>query len=97
MTQRLLDKPTAEQVFMFTHVIGQNPRTDRNEAYSVLQQWMEGKLEVEVESTHFSRDNNAHVMGPNDPACLACLAGCNIVFGGTNPVCVAICLAGPCK
>ena len=75
----LLDRPTAEQVTLFNHIVSQNIMTDRKEATKVLQKWLDGKLEVKVKKN----------FKPN--SCDYCLLGCCLGMK-CNPFCIALCL-----
>ncbi|PHS37320.1 MAG: hypothetical protein COB07_10775 [Sulfurovum sp.] len=74
-----LDRPTAEQVTLYNHIMSQNIRTDRKKATKVLQKWMDGKLEVKVKKNF------------KPTSCDLCLVGCCVDYL-CNPACIAVCL-----
>ena len=98
------ERPTAEQVFLYVEVIDSAFLTDKKEARSVLQSWLNGEpntyksavsgeTELGPETLQFEQVAVSSSVGPS---CGTCLYGCckNWVCNGS---CVRRCIEGICK
>lgn len=77
--------PNAEQVMLYVEAINSTPATDRQQAIDVLNQWLNGELQMSS-----MEGAPEQTMGEGEYA--ACLAAC-CTFWGCNPICVAGCAA----
>ncbi|MBI5331210.1 MAG: hypothetical protein HZB71_11430 [Betaproteobacteria bacterium] len=97
----VIQKPTAEQVLLYSDALAKTPSADRKVATEALQKWIDGKLTNQEAAKYKDvlkltpKKASIKPMGSTE-ACLACIAGC-CVWWGCNPACEAACALGACK